>query len=1154
MLQFYLGPSGSGKSTRLYNHIIEESMKNPDILYYIIVPEQSNLQTQQKLVKMHPRGGIINIDVLSFNRLAHRVFEETGYGSDGGRVIDDCGKNLVLRRVAQLHKNELEILGENLDRLGYITGVKSVISEFMQYGISIDKSKELSQISRDNNNEKLSLKLSDISLLYEQFLSFIKDNYTTREELMIRLSKVLPDSSKIKKTVCIFDGFTGFTPVQLTVIDQLLVLCKDVVVSLNYDSRQEDDLMLKETDLFYLSKHTIKTLGKMADLERVVQLDPVVIKDEYALRFNNDELRHLERNLFRDSSKQFVRRGALDSDNKDGLASDTITENIAIIKALNPDEEMECVARKIKDLVRVEGYKYSDIAIITGDLESYRSPAERALTLCGIPYFTDKTQPILLNPMIEYLRAVIAVLSNNYSYEAVFRLLKSGLMDISLRDIDEFENYVIAAGIKGRASYNKPFAYLPKVYRNADTDIKAEYLLRINDVRIRIADLFGSIENDIADRFNAGTKARVKVIATAIYNMLLRENIAFKMSKKAEAFANNQDDYRAKNFSQIYERVMKVFEQLVELLGDEKLTISEFGQLLESGFDEIRIGIIPTSSDYVQLGDLTRSRAGDIKALFLVGANDGLIPKKMDSGGLLTDEDKDFLQGAIPDIAFSPTAKDNAYTQRLYLYMMLTQPKDKLFISYSKVNQQGESIRCSYLIRVIDKLFGKVKVIDASGKGIKELSDKESAFKMLSLSLDDYLKGNLTDKSDYELLASYFSSQEVYRERFLNVILNNKYKATGKISKAVAAALYSHRLYLSVTRLETYAECAYQYFLKYGLKLSEREEYDFAARDLGSAFHASLERYVNLLKERNINNLDVSEEISKEIMDEAVEYVIASNEMASVYSSSRMAYTVSRIKRIMARTASILSYQAKKGLFKPHAVEVDFAAISDLEALNLKISDEDSIRLFGRIDRIDTCKEGDVTYVRVIDYKSGDTDLQLQAVYEGRQLQLVMYLATALEMVAKSDGGKVLPAGILYYHIDDPMIKSSEIKDTDDIEAVIRKKLKMKGFVNSDRHIITLNDAEIEKESDILPISLKKDKELSANSKVLSTDEFGDLMGKARETIVKLGESIVSGDIKTAKEAGYLTDYPDTCKYCDYKSVCRQKGEMDYEYEEGDKE
>lgn len=1143
MLRFWEGCSGSGKSTILYKHIISEAINNPENTYLVIVPEQFTLQTQQDIVKLHPRKGILNVDVLSFNRLAHRVFEETGYGTDGGQIIDDMGKNLILRRVSQLKKSSLPFLGDNLTKLGYITQVKSTISEFMQYGISVENAKTLADKAREDKKGRLYAKLNDVNVLYEGFCEYIKDHYTTKEELLVRLCNVIGSSEKIKNCVVAFDGFTGFTPVQLNVIEKLLECTKGVHIALTLDTLDADcgnDDKIQEHELFYLSHHTISQVGKLADKCLVMQDAPYIIKDDFPVRYKGagaGKLAHLEANIFRNPAKTYT-------------GADDTTDEIHIFNALNPNEEMEFNALKIMELVRGRGYKYSDIAIITGDIETYRTAIERALNAHNIPFFTDRTQPVLMNPTIEMVRAMVKVLNDNYSYESVFRFLRSNPVGMDSEDIDVFENHCIAFGVKGRSAYNKQFSCIPQIYSRLQAEEKAEYLAKVNALRVEVASFFKALENDIKENFTAASKCSVAVYAEAFKKALssLKMDVAM------------DDDSRA-----VYERVMSVFEQSVELLGDEIITVKEFGQLLDAGFDEIRIGMVPKSTDYVQVGDITRSRLRNIKALFVVGVNDGIVPPSTSAGGLLTDMDKEYLKSCDLRPSFAPTSREAAYSQRLYLYMLLTKPSLYLALSYSRMSPNGESIRPSYLIRVIRNMFPiNEEVLDTSyGVSASRISDVDGTYRYLTGVLGEYLRGETEITPQLENLVEFYAADENYSLRLNNLIEAGLRKIKnpgesgsecGAVSKAVARAIYGKNIYSSVTRLENYAMCAYRYYLQYGLKLREREVYDFAASDLGIVFHSSLERYVSKLRAANLKMTDVDEKTSTKVMSEACEEAIANLSMSAVYSTNRTAYMLRRIKRIMNRTVEVLRYQAQHGSFEPHSVEVDFDSISDLEALNLKLSEDSSIRLTGTIDRIDTCREGDTTYVKIIDYKSGDTNLDIVSVQEGRQLQLVVYLDAAMQMIEKETGTKTIPAGILYYHIDDPVIKDDGHMTLEQIESEIRKNLKLKGYVNSDKHIIELMDKDIVSKSDIIPVGYTVAGEFDRYSKVLSTDEFTNLITGVREKITRMGNEMLGGNIMSARENGDDKKYKGTCNYCAFKTVCHQKDVLNNSEEDFDNE
>lgn len=1157
-MKFWEGPSGSGKSTQLYKYIISESIDHPDNTYLVIVPEQYTLKTQQDIVRLHPRRGILNVDVLSFNRLAHRIFEETGYGADGGQIIDDMGKNLILRRVAQINKDKLTILKDSINRLGYITQIKSTISEFMQYGITVEKAAELEKTARDAKRGRLSAKLSDVNVLYKGFNDYINGRLSTREELLLRLCGVLDESAKIRKCVVCFDGFTGFTPLQLNVIEKLLELSKEVHIVLTVDNRSgiRDE---KEHELFYLSRHTISQVSRLADKCLVKQDASIDIRDDLPVRFSKTGrgmLSFLEANIFRNTDNHYD-CGSVSKD------------EIHIVNAINPNEELENCAQRIVNLVRQKGYRYSDIAIVTGDIENYRGSLERVLDLHRLPYFIDKTQPVLMNPAIELVRAMVKVLSDNYTYESVFRFLRTGMAGIAAEDIDVLENYCLAFGVKGRSAWNKQFAGIPKIYVSEESDVKAGYLANVNSLREKAAAFFGGIESELGGgmNYNAGVKAKASTYSEVFAKALYSLEVDKKMAKCAQDFEESGNAYLASCYRAIFERILFVFNQTADILGDDRITIKEFGQLLDAGFDEIRIGVVPKNTDYIQVGDITRSRFNDIKAMFIVGVNDGIIPSVATSGGLLTDADKVFLSEMSEKTVLAPTARESAYSQRLYLYMLLTKPSEYLSLSYSKMSLSGESIRPSYLIRTVRNMFGIAEESFSRGNGIDttRLADADGGYRYLTSLLGKELRGELTQKDDNELLGaliSYFCSREEYRDRIGHIIDENlrdlKERAggedTGKISKAVAAALFGKNMYASVTKLEKYAQCAYEYYLQYGLKLQEREMYDFAASDLGLAFHGSLERYFNKLRSAGISFTQIEEGKSKELMDESVEEAVAMSELSAMYATKRTAYMLRRIKRIMEKTVSVLKYQTSKGMFAPHSVEVDFGKIMNLEDLTLSLSDGATMRLLGKIDRVDTYREGDVTYVAVIDYKSSDTKLDLDAVNEGKQLQLIVYLDTAMKIIEKESGTKAIPAGVFYYHIDDPIVEADAGVVAEEIDKRIRKSLRLKGYANADKHIIELMDGGIDGSSDVIPVGFTKDMEFNKReSKILTTEEFIEITGTVRDKIIAMGDSILGGDITSAREKDDEKTAEEACRYCVYKTVCHQKGisKKSYKQEDG---
>lgn len=428
-LKFVFGPSGSGKSYYLYRYVIDQSIRYPNRNYIVLVPEQFTMQTQKDLVTMHDRGGIMNIDVLSFARLAYRVFEETGAGALP--VLDDEGKNLILRKIAGNYEKDLKVLRGNMKKLGYISEVKSVISEFTQYDIG---SEEIERVMESvGESSRLYYKLQDIKLLYEAFMDYLEEKYITKEELLDVLSRVAGQSEMLKNSTVVLDGFTGFTPVQNRLLAKLMKHCREVVVTVTMDKREDPYVYRHPYQLFALSKQMVTSLVDIAKRERIEIEESEELYEEVPWRYRkNEELAFLERNLFRY-----------------GHLTHESAQSIRLHAARNPKQEAYVAMGNVRRLLREDGLLCRDIGVIVSDMEVYGDYLKQASAEYEIPVFMDQKRSILLNSFVEYLRSLLNMAEQNFTYESVFRFLRTNLAGFTYDQIDELENYVIGVGIKG---------------------------------------------------------------------------------------------------------------------------------------------------------------------------------------------------------------------------------------------------------------------------------------------------------------------------------------------------------------------------------------------------------------------------------------------------------------------------------------------------------------------------------------------------------------------------------------------------------------------------------------------------------------------------------------------------------------------------------
>ena len=1115
-LRFCFGPSGSGKSHRIYEEIMQRAAEEPGRNFLIIVPDQFTMQTQKDLVMRSDRDGILNIDVLSFGRLSHRILEEVG--TKEMPVLDDTGKSLVLQKVAADLKEQLPAMGSLLHKQGYIHEVKSAISEFMQYGISTQDMDKL--ITSAQKRGALAMKLKDLKTLYRGFQDYIRDHFITTEETLDVLRRSLSKSKILKGSVVVFDGFTGFTPIQNRLIQELMRVCAETIVTVTIGVGEDPYKMDGEQKLFHLSKKTVAELEKLAAEAEVERGEDLFVKGGPNRFAKAPALHYLEQNLFRYQYEPYAGE----------------QQEIHMFEALSPREEVHQTALYIRHLIREQGMTYRDIAVVIGDLEGYASYVETEFGQLEIPCFLDRTRGIVLNPMIEYIKSALQLYIKDFSYDTVFHFLRSGMADISREEIDELENYVIRTGARGYRTYSRLFTRrTEELQGNAEGSEQAEEktMERLNRIRQQFM--------DAVEILHMGSREKAGDYVSHLYDFLEQNQVQQKLLNYQQQFEKEGDLSRAREYAQIYRLVMDLLDQVYELLGEEEISRQEFADILEAGFGEITVGTIPQSVDRIVVGDMERTRLKQVKVLFFLGVNDGNIPKNASKGGIISDMDREFLIESGTEMAPSP--RQQMYIQRLYLYLNMTKPSEQLYLSYAKVNSEGKGIRPSYLIDTVRKLFPAMSVEYPQNRSrLEQIEGRQEGARYLAEELREYVEGTLPEEERQDFYLMYRAYEaDVAGRGLLTRAAFRRYRESG-LSRIVARALYGQQLENSVSRLETYAACACRHFLQYGLSLQEREEFGFEASDMGTVYHAVLENFAGKLAESNLTWWDFTEDFAAKAVKESVEAYAATYGETVLYSSARNEYAITRMSRILTRTVLTLQKHLKQGSFQPDDYELSFRFAEDLDSIHVDLSEDEKMHLQGRIDRIDVSEDTEHVYVKVIDYKSGNRKFDLAALYYGLQLQLVVYMNAAMEMESRKHPDKeIVPAALLYYHIDDPTIETPVELTDEQINEQILAKLRMNGVVNSDPGVVERLDRYMQDKSVVIPVEKKKDGSFSARSGVLSREEMQLISSYVDAKIRSIGREILDGKIAANP---YEKGNEEACTYCAYKKVCGFDGSI----------
>ena len=1106
-IRFIYGRAGTGKSMYCINDIKNRLKKNESNKLIYIVPEQYTFQRETLLLKEATERALMRTQVISFKRMAYRVFEECS-----GRAHDrlkDSGKNMLLYKVIQESDESLEYFNKIAKEQGFIDILSKTITEFKKYNITSELiNKTLEELGENSVSDiELKQKMHDLSYIYDKFNSSIFNNSIDSDDELTILKQKLEKCTIYDDAIVWFDEFTTFTPQQLEVIRVLAKKCKEINITLCMDEieKSKNDI----TDVFDVINKTEQMILNMMKEENIEYLKSIDLNGNTNNRFkNSSELSHLEKYFYAYPFEQY----------KDEV------KNIRLYKANNIYDEMEAVAKEIIRLVQKEEYRYKDISVVCRNIESYDKIAAAIFTEYNIPYFLDKKIDLLNNPVVVLILSSLEIYLKKWSYESVFKYLKSDLTNVTRDEIDILENFVLANGIKNY-KWTGSLSYI---------DEKDQEIIDIMEkVRTPLMKLHDSINN----------KPDVRNICKCIYEFLVELDVFNKIDVKINEFEENALEDKVKEYSQIVKIVLDILDQAVSAIGDEKTEIYEFYKILNSGFEGQEIGVIPISLDQVNIGDIARIKGRDVKALFIIGVNDGVLPSASRDEGILSDKDRDILK--LNGITLSSTTKAKVFEEQFMVYTALTLSSRFLMISYPMADFEGKSLRPSIVIPKIKKIFPKLE----EESSIYNLREKNDEYFKITAPLPTFNELILAIRRDcenkeieeyWDEVFKWFKESEQFKNKSGHILDGFTYNNTSNnISREIVKKLYSNnneKLLFSISRLERYAECPFAYFIQYGLKAKDRKIYEFSAPDLGSFMHDILDDFTKYVKYKNILWSSLDKNKCKEIVNTLVNDKLKNSSNSILNSNKRYKYFTTRFKRVITKSVSIITEQMKKGQFEIYSNEFTFGNYKESSPIKLSLPTGEEVYLTGRIDRIDKLDLDGNTYIRIVDYKTGMKEFNLNELYYGLQIQLLVYLDAILRNSQAIFEKQVMPGAILYFRIDDPIIKSTVQLDEEEINKEVMKKLKMNGLLLKDVKIVQSMDNDMITYSLIIPATLKKDGTFSQTSSVVTEEQFDLLREYVNEKMVELCTDMLSGKIKIEPCKSIKGSH---CEYCDYSAICQ---------------
>jgi ATP-dependent helicase/nuclease subunit B len=1094
MLELLAGKQINLKSRWIYRRISERVSEDPHQKQVLIVPEQFTLQAEKAFLEATGAFGLLNPEVLSFNRMAYRVFHETG-----GRnriVIDELGKHMIIRKIIQDSADRLLLYSGLARERGFIDKIVDSITECKQYEITADQLKDQAGwFEADSLTRK---KLLDLALIFEEFEIRLKDHYVDREDQFRALIDQMNQSMVISRTEFWIDGFFSYTPHMLNVIKALCEHAPAVHIAA-YGSIEE----LNHTDEPLLRQYQalisgLQQAGGRVMLEDIDQLTGAVTQ--------NETLAHIR--------KAFNVLPAAEFNQK--------PEGLSLFRAANDDAEIERVAAEIMTYVQEKNSRFREISVLCADLDQRADGLARIFRRYGIPFFIDSKRKINEHPLIQLILSVLETLRQGYSYQAVFRCIKTGYTGLSQDEVEKLENFVLARGIRGML-WKKDF------FGQRDEKDLAD----LNALRKRFMEPLNALEKELRDGHS------VRIMTQALLSWLKTIRIDEQLSHEVNHHKEHHDFEAAAMTAQLWNRLMDLMDQLVEMMGESPVSLRDYQQLWQAGLESMEIGLIPSTLDQVMVGTPERSRQTGIKALFLIGVNDGVLPGTPAETGLLLNLEKAELQknGCLLGM---PAETRQAY-EELYIFLSLTRPSEFLWVSCSQATIEGDARRPSILIERIRKMFPMLtEQSDLLNTDFETnlLRSPGTSFRLLAAKLREYADGDEIS-TKWMTLFKWFSSQQEWKGETEKLLAALNYRNQPEdLKKMQVTKLFGANYRGSVSRLEKYNQCPFAHFIRYGLKPQKRKLNEIDPPDLGTLLHHVMDQFGHELQ-RQVEDCEIDTEHLHTIADRVVGELVDQFKSGIFKSSARFNYQGERLKRISLRAMKTMLFHLRNSGFKPFAYEMKFGrSDQDDESAVFEIRADDGtiVSLQGRIDRLDLLLDEGCCYYRIIDYKSGNTHFSMTEAVYGLQLQLLVYLLAAMEQqIEPVMGLEKKPAGLFYFYLDDPMIEMDR-QDETAAAREIRKALKLNGLVLRDMKIIREMDRSMEQHSEIIPVSLTKSGDYAKNSSTIAAADFDILQTFVKSSVCNTARSIMKGIIRA--EPAELGTWK-ACEYCDYPGICQ---------------
>ncbi len=1090
MMQLILGRSGSGKTKYLLDDTAALARAGAAVV--LLVPEQFSFETERAILRLLGPRDMARVEVLSFTRLVDSF--RRAYGGGGLEPVGEAERALLMSRAVDAVSDSLEVYAKSADSPEFVRELIALSARCRQSGVRPER---LRSVAGELESGLLKDKSHELSLILEAYDTLVSTQYTEPLDALDRLASALDEHPYFAGKTVAVDAFKSFTAQEYAVLSRILRQAEEVKITLCTDSVGEAGACSR----FAVTSATARRLVRLAG-SCGVPVHPAQYLRE-GVRFLEPELSALEENLFEPS----------------GFVFDGPAEHVTLYQAYNRAGECDYTAREIKRLLREEGYRCREIAVVMRDEEAYMRPLMGALGRYGVPLFEDRRSSVASQPLMVFVRCALKIAAGGFDTDSLMRYAKSGVCGVERDDISVLENYAVMWNIR-YAQWKRPFERHPRGLETEFTNADTALLGRIEQTRLAL------VEPLLAFTARAREGSTGRAIATATYELLQRVGAAENLLRLARAFESRGEVELALEQERVWDILMDLLGAFGTIYENEQLGVQKFLSLFEIVVSLQTLGNIPQGLDNITIAAADRARLGSPRAVFLLGVNEGVFPAAASEGGLFTDPEYRILQGR--GIELGGVCEDRALEERFTTYCAASAARERLYICYAQADAKGEGLSPSVLVDECRRILPAcVKMAQGAEAAIDRIESGKSALALYA----ETAGGNSSVRRALEL----FLEPDPAYAGTVEAIRRSAAHEDAVLKDPVAAEkLFGKNMLISASRVETYYQCPFQYYCRYGLKAMPRTAAQLDAMRSGTAIHYVLEHIIRELGAGGLSALRPDERLS---LVEKYLYRYREEFMGGEASlTARDRYAFATLVRTVYSLINRIAQELSECSFEPADFELEIGGEGEIPPYTVTLSDGSTLRIQGKVDRVDICRRGNETLLRVIDYKSGAKEFRLCDVMQGLNIQMVLYLMCIARGGAEHYGGRILPAGVLYLSSRGPDKNLGRHATDREVLEKEDRAYRMSGMVLDDAQVILA--MEHDGTGKFIPAGV--DDTHKTFGSVISSEQFRALSARIDGLLRQMGEGLHQGQIRAYP--AYSKTHDKICEYCDYRDICRDDG------------